>query len=122
MSQTNEEITAALTGPGARFHAPELGKGQPVTDAEQKGGHQPGQSISVGNGLRDLPDPDAECHGDGAQVQDFHAVQQALADGGFEPASAELTLQPSTTVKLVGQEAEQMLRLADSLRSALAKT
>ncbi len=46
---------------------------------------------------------------------DFHAVQQALADGGFEPASAELTLQPSTTVKLVGQEAEQMLRLADSL-------
>ncbi|MBW2424304.1 MAG: YebC/PmpR family DNA-binding transcriptional regulator, partial [Deltaproteobacteria bacterium] len=27
----------------------------------------------------------------------------------------ELTMQPSTTVKLVGKEAEQMLRLADSL-------
>lgn len=46
---------------------------------------------------------------------EFHAVQQALAALDFEPASAELTMQPSTVVKLVGKEAEQMLRLADTL-------
>jgi transcriptional/translational regulatory protein YebC/TACO1 len=46
---------------------------------------------------------------------EFHAVQQALAAKNLEPASAELTMQPSTVVKLAGKEAEQMLRLADSL-------
>lgn len=46
---------------------------------------------------------------------EFHAVQSALAGLGFEPASAELTMDPTTTVKLAGKEAEQMLRLADSL-------
>ncbi len=46
---------------------------------------------------------------------EFHAVQQALAARDFEPISAELTLQPSTVVKLSGKEAEQMLRLADAL-------
>jgi YebC/PmpR family DNA-binding regulatory protein len=46
---------------------------------------------------------------------EFHAVQHALAEQDFEPTSAELTMQPSTVVKLTGKEAEQMLRLADSL-------
>jgi YebC/PmpR family DNA-binding regulatory protein len=46
---------------------------------------------------------------------EFHAVKAALAEKGFEPVSAELTMQPSTTVALAGKEAERMLRLADSL-------
>jgi YebC/PmpR family DNA-binding regulatory protein len=46
---------------------------------------------------------------------EFHAVQTALAAKGFEPISAELTMQPSTTVELAGKDAEMMLRLADSL-------
>lgn len=45
----------------------------------------------------------------------LHAVQEALVARGFEPVSAELTMQPSTTVKLEGKDAEQMLRLADAL-------
>jgi YebC/PmpR family DNA-binding regulatory protein len=45
----------------------------------------------------------------------FHAVQEALTGQGFAPANAEIAMEPSTTVKLVGKEAEQMLRLADSL-------
>jgi YebC/PmpR family DNA-binding regulatory protein len=45
----------------------------------------------------------------------FHAVQEGLAAAGLEPVSAELSMEPSTTVKLVGKEAEQMLRLADAL-------
>ena len=46
---------------------------------------------------------------------DFHSVQNALASRGFETTTAELTMEPSTTVKLAGKEAEQMLRLADAL-------
>jgi YebC/PmpR family DNA-binding regulatory protein len=46
---------------------------------------------------------------------EFHAIQEALSGAGFAPASAEIAMEPSTTVKLVGKEAEQMLRLADSL-------
>jgi YebC/PmpR family DNA-binding regulatory protein len=48
-------------------------------------------------------------------ANEFHAVQEALAAEGFEPASAELSMEPSTVVKLVGDEAQQMLRLADAL-------
>jgi len=46
---------------------------------------------------------------------EFHAVQEALVAAGFEATSAELTMEPTTTVKLVGKEAEQMIRLADLL-------
>ena len=46
---------------------------------------------------------------------EFHAVQEALSGAGFTPNSAEITMEPSTTVKLEGKEAEQMLRLADTL-------
>ena len=33
----------------------------------------------------------------------------------FEPTHAEISMEPSTTVALVGKDAEQMLRLADAL-------
>ena len=46
---------------------------------------------------------------------EFEAVKTALTDGGFAAAQAEITFQPSTTVKLEGQEAEAMLRVADAL-------
>lgn len=49
------------------------------------------------------------------EATEYHAVKEGLAKEGFEPASAELTMEPSTTVKLEGKEAEQMLRLADAL-------
>jgi YebC/PmpR family DNA-binding regulatory protein len=45
----------------------------------------------------------------------YESVKQVLADAGFRPANAELTLSPSTTVKLEGEEAERMLGLADAL-------
>ena len=48
-------------------------------------------------------------------ANEFHSVQEALAGAGFEPVSAELSMEPSTVVKLVGDEAQQMLRLADAL-------
>jgi YebC/PmpR family DNA-binding regulatory protein len=46
---------------------------------------------------------------------DFEGVKAALSDHGFEPSHAEITMQASTTVKLLGKEAESMLRVADAL-------
>jgi len=46
---------------------------------------------------------------------DFESVKTSLASAGLAPATAEVTLEPSTTVTLGGDEAERMLRLADAL-------
>jgi len=46
---------------------------------------------------------------------DCERVSRALRERGFPVASAEITMQPSTTVKLEGEEAAAMLRLAESL-------
>jgi YebC/PmpR family DNA-binding regulatory protein len=45
----------------------------------------------------------------------LEGVRDALVAKGFTPTSAETTMQPSTTVKLEGAQAESMLRLADGL-------
>jgi YebC/PmpR family DNA-binding regulatory protein len=45
----------------------------------------------------------------------FEAVRDAVVAAGFEPLSAEVSMQPSTTVGLEGKEAESMLRLMDAL-------
>ncbi len=45
----------------------------------------------------------------------FEPVRDALAAAGFEPVSAEITMQPSTTVALDGDQAGTMLKLADAL-------
>ena len=46
---------------------------------------------------------------------DFEAVRGALGESGYEAAEAEITMEPSTTVKLEGSDAERMLQLADAL-------
>ena len=46
---------------------------------------------------------------------DFEAVREALQARGFAAASAEVTMQPSTTVALKGKEADTMLSLAEAL-------
>jgi YebC/PmpR family DNA-binding regulatory protein len=45
----------------------------------------------------------------------FEAVKRALEEGGFQPAEAGISMQPSSTVKLEGSNAETMLRIADAL-------
>jgi YebC/PmpR family DNA-binding regulatory protein len=45
----------------------------------------------------------------------FEAVKAGLDGRGFRPAGAELTLEPSTTVPLLGGDAEAMLKLAEAL-------
>lgn len=46
---------------------------------------------------------------------ELHAVRDALAAKGFAGLTAELVQEPTTTVKLTGKDAEQMLKLAESL-------
>jgi YebC/PmpR family DNA-binding regulatory protein len=45
----------------------------------------------------------------------FAAVKEAMSGQGFEPASAEISMLPSTTVPLEGKDAEAMLGLIDAL-------
>ncbi len=46
---------------------------------------------------------------------EFDRVREALQAGGFSPANAGITMQPTTTVQLEGKDAETMLRLSDAL-------
>jgi len=45
----------------------------------------------------------------------FEAVKRELAERGYTPAEAELRMEPSTTVRLEGKQAETMLSVADAL-------
>ena len=65
-------------------------------------------------GAQDMVEGEGSCEVV-TSAAEFQAVKEALAAAGFEAASAELTMVPTTTVKLAGKEAEQMLRLADFL-------
>jgi YebC/PmpR family DNA-binding regulatory protein len=47
--------------------------------------------------------------------EDFAAVRDALEAAGFELASSEVTMVPSTTVRVEAREAQQMLRLMEQL-------
>jgi YebC/PmpR family DNA-binding regulatory protein len=61
--------------------------------------------------VRDDGDPVVVVTAPGA----LEAVKAALDKGGFAAASAEVTMEPSTTVPLAGEEAEAMLKLSEAL-------
>jgi YebC/PmpR family DNA-binding regulatory protein len=70
--------------------------------------------VALAGGAEDIAE-------DGAQWQittdpaDLAAAREALADGGFGYASAELTMVPRATVEVSEREARQVLRLIDEL-------
>jgi YebC/PmpR family DNA-binding regulatory protein len=45
----------------------------------------------------------------------FEGVKDALGKAGFEAIQGEITMEPAATVKIEGNEAEEMLRLSDAL-------
>jgi transcriptional/translational regulatory protein YebC/TACO1 len=47
--------------------------------------------------------------------ENFEKVRDALKALGIEPASAEVAMVPQNYVKLVGKEAQQMLRLMEAI-------
>lgn len=48
-------------------------------------------------------------------IKDFEKVKQALKDAGIEPQVAELTMVPSSTIKVMGEHAKQVLALVESI-------
>jgi YebC/PmpR family DNA-binding regulatory protein len=46
---------------------------------------------------------------------EFESVKEALVAASFEVSSAAIRMEPTTSVRLEGREAESMLRLADAL-------
>jgi YebC/PmpR family DNA-binding regulatory protein len=46
---------------------------------------------------------------------DLEATRGALEERGFTPASAGISMEPTSTVRLDGKDAESMLRLTDAL-------
>jgi YebC/PmpR family DNA-binding regulatory protein len=71
-------------------------------------------SIALDAGAEDMQDS-----GDTFEVytapKEFDAVMAALKAGKIEPASAELSMIPLTTMKLEGKPAQQMLKLMEAL-------
>lgn len=49
------------------------------------------------------------------QPDEYEAVKQAMIDAGAEPEQSEVTMRPSTLVKLEGKDAETALKLLDML-------
>jgi YebC/PmpR family DNA-binding regulatory protein len=49
---------------------------------------------------------------------DYEKVKQKVEGGGFKPTYSEVTMVPQSTVKLVGKEAEQMLKLMEGLEDS----
>ena len=47
--------------------------------------------------------------------ESFEQVRDALKTKGFNPTSAEITMIPLTTVKVVGEDAQKVLKLVSSL-------
>jgi len=47
--------------------------------------------------------------------KDFEKVRDAIVKSGIKPVSAEVTMVPTTNVKLEGKQAEQMIRLMEEL-------
>jgi transcriptional/translational regulatory protein YebC/TACO1 len=48
-------------------------------------------------------------------VQDFEKVKQAIQDKGIKWQDAELTMVPSSNIKVAGNEAKQVLGLVEAL-------
>jgi len=48
-------------------------------------------------------------------VPKFESVKRALDEAGFGAVAAEISMEPTTQVKIAGDEADRMLRLADAL-------
>ncbi|MES1925233.1 YebC/PmpR family DNA-binding transcriptional regulator [Salinisphaera sp. T31B1] len=46
---------------------------------------------------------------------DYATVRQAVEQAGFEPAAADVTMRPATTVDLAGEEAASCLKLIEAL-------
>ncbi|MBN2831317.1 MAG: YebC/PmpR family DNA-binding transcriptional regulator [Candidatus Omnitrophica bacterium] len=78
-----------------------------------------GQEDELMNVVLDAGAEDMKSDGKNYEVfsttQSFEKVKQALEAKGIKPQDAEITMVPSSTIKLAGNEAKQLLSLIDAL-------
>jgi len=73
-------------------------------------------SVALDAGAEDMKsDPEEPNYEIITSPKDFEAVKGAIEAKGVKMEVAEITMMPQTYVKLIGKEAEQMVRLMDTL-------
>jgi len=70
--------------------------------------------LAVEAGAEDLDATDADYYQISTAPEDLHRVKDALEERGVEVESAEFAMEPSTTARLEGKPAEQMIRLMEA--------
>ena len=65
-------------------------------------------------GAEDLDSEDEDYFRVATAAEDLHRVKEALEEKGVAVESAELAMEPSTTTRLEGRQAEQMIRLVEA--------
>jgi YebC/PmpR family DNA-binding regulatory protein len=70
--------------------------------------------IALEAGAEDLDTSDADYYSIATAPEDLHRVKEALEKRGVEIETAELSMEPSTTARLEGKPALQMLRLMEA--------
>jgi len=65
-------------------------------------------------GAEDFDAEDSEFYRISTAPEELHVVKEKLEAGGMEVESAEIDMEPSTTQKLEGKQAQQMIRLMDA--------
>ena len=70
--------------------------------------------IGIEAGVDDIT-PDGDVFELRCAPADFSDVRQALTDADVKPESAELSMEPSSTVKLEGNNAEKLMKLLEEL-------
>ena len=71
-------------------------------------------SVAIESGAEDLK-TEEDSYEIVTDIKDYEKVRAALKDKGIEWEAAELTMIPSSFVKLQGKQAEQVLNLVESL-------
>jgi YebC/PmpR family DNA-binding regulatory protein len=66
-------------------------------------------------GVEDIKTEDPKQYELFTSAQDFEKVKQAIESKGIKCLDAEVTMLPSSTIKVVGNEAKQLLALIDAL-------
>ncbi len=88
-------------------------KGYILVDKSQMGEEEL-MTIALDAGAEDFR-PEGDNYEIFTSIQDFEKVKQALQDKGIKPQTEELTMIPSSTVKVAGNEAKQLLSLIENL-------
>lgn len=72
-------------------------------------------TIALDLGAEDFRTEDEDVYEVLTKPDDFEKIKKGLEDKGIKIATAEISPQPQTYIKLTGNHAEQMLKLMDEL-------